>query len=58
MHLRHPFLGDQIEAALSRSELGQHLHADDAKPGVKHGWQFQATLKVEDCYLRDHVARY
>ena len=82
VHLRHPVLGDQIEAALSRGEPGQHLQAamrcreqlldvgmeappwedlirgvvprndlDDAEPGVKHWWQFQATQKVEDCYL-------
>ena len=86
MHLRHPVLGDQIEAALSCGEPGQHLHAavrcrellldvgmeappwedfvrgavprndlDDAEPGVKHGWQFQATQKVEDCHW-GHVA--
>ena len=78
VHLRHPVLGDQIEAALSRGERGQHCEMQgtncwtwewkrppwedlargavprndlhDAEPGVKHGWQFQATQKVEDCH--------
>ena len=33
------------EALVPRNDL------DDAEPGVKQGWQFQATQKVEDCYL-------
>ena len=76
-HTVHPVLGDQIEAALSRGEPGQHWQAavrcreqlldvgmeaplrgavprndlDGIEPGVKHGWQFQAPQKVEDCHL-------
>ena len=36
---------DLIRGVVPRDDL------DDAEPGVKHGWQFQATQKVEDCYL-------
>ena len=36
---------DLIRGAVPRNDL------DDAEPGVKQGWQFQATQKVEDCYL-------
>ena len=39
----HPW-EDFVRGVVLRNDL------DDAEPGVKHGWQFQATQKVEDCY--------
>ena len=34
---------DLIRGVVPKNDL------DDAEPRVKHGWQFQATQKVEDC---------
>ena len=44
---------------LQRGAQPRQNELDDAEPGIKkHGWQFGATQKVEDCLEWDHACRH